>query len=311
MAINFPASLDGTSQFGQPSGTSLLTSPDHAVLHDNLSTLGTTLETLLGTASGSNYLGTVSANQTQLGTYVVNATPTANSIPVLDANALLPQAALPYQDGWIDATGTWTYASASTITVPSGAAAIYGKGDRLKFTQHAVVKYAVVVAVADTLLTIAVNTDYVVENTGTYPITLNHYSHQANPIGYPTWFAYTPTWGGYTTNPVLNNGTLVGKVKVDGSTMTVKFELFCGASTTYGTGNYYFTLPVNPANSRQDVGSSWFLNGGTARIGVSIYNFQGASGVEFVSSTNSSVGNTSPATWASGDRLNAFFAYQF
>src|ERR1035437_5086058 len=85
MAINFPASLDGTSQFGQPSGTSLLTSPDHAVLHDNLSTLGTTLETLLGTASGSNYLGTVSAINTQLGTFSANSTPTANNIPVLDS----------------------------------------------------------------------------------------------------------------------------------------------------------------------------------------------------------------------------------
>ena len=47
-------------------------------------------ETLLGTASGSGYLGTVLAHQNQLGTYVVNATPTANNIPVLDANAKLP-----------------------------------------------------------------------------------------------------------------------------------------------------------------------------------------------------------------------------
>src|ERR1035437_2933126 len=170
MAISYPASLDGTSQFGQPSGTSLLTSPDHAVLHDNLSSLGTATETLLGTASGSVYLGTVLAHQNQLGTFSVNAAPTANNIPVLDANANLP-----YRDGWTPATGSWTYASASTITVPSGAAAIYQKGDRIKWTQTTV-KYGVIVAVADTLLTIAVNTDYVVTNAA---ISAIYYSHQA------------------------------------------------------------------------------------------------------------------------------------
>ena len=51
------------------------------------------------------------------------------------------------------------------------------------------------VTVADTLLTILVNTDYVVENTGTYPITLNYYSHELSPIGYPHWFTCVAvTW---------------------------------------------------------------------------------------------------------------------
>ena len=66
-------------------------------------------------------------------------------------------------DGWTPVTGSWTYASASTITVPIGAASLYQKGDKIKFTQTTV-KYGVIVAVADTLLTIAVNTDYVVAN---------------------------------------------------------------------------------------------------------------------------------------------------
>jgi hypothetical protein len=35
--------------------------------------------------------------ETYPGGYAVNATPTANNIPVLDANALLPQAAIPTQ----------------------------------------------------------------------------------------------------------------------------------------------------------------------------------------------------------------------
>ena len=94
-------------------------------------------------------------------------------------------------DGWISANETWTYASASTITVPSGAAAKYAKGDRIKFTQTTV-KYGVIVAVADTLLTIAVNTDYTVANAA---ITDNYYSHQASPVGYPVAFNVTVTNG--------------------------------------------------------------------------------------------------------------------
>jgi len=92
-------------------------------------------------------------------------------------------------DGWTPASEAWTYASASTITVPAGAGSKYAVGDKIKWTQTTV-KYGVIVAVANTLLTIAVNTDYVVTDAA---ISLNYYSHELNPIGYPHWFTYTPT----------------------------------------------------------------------------------------------------------------------
>lgn len=210
-------------------------------------------------------------------------------------------------DGWSPANETWTFATASTITVPTGAASKYQKGDRIKWTQTTV-KYGVIVAVADTLLTILVNTDYTVANAA---ISANFYSHEENPIGYPTWFAFTTTWSSYSTAPALGNGTLVAYVKVDGATMTIKLELFTGSTSTYGTGIYYFTLPNNPTNSRQDVGGAWFLTSSTGRPGVSLFGYNGVSGVEFLTSPNSPVSATNPATWASGDRLNAFFSYQF
>lgn len=56
MAINYPSSLDGTTQFPQPQGSSLLTSPDHASLHTNISILGTVLEGVLGTTNGTSVL---------------------------------------------------------------------------------------------------------------------------------------------------------------------------------------------------------------------------------------------------------------
>lgn len=141
-------------------------------------------------------------------------------------------------DGWMPADETWTYASASTITVPTGAASKYQKGDRIKFTQTTV-KYAVIVTVADTLLTIAVNTDYTVANAA---ITANYYSHQANPIGYPGSFNFTPgsiDWNG--TDPTTP--TTTAQFNIVGS----RFEYFVKQTNTgAGTTNTQFqcTLPV-------------------------------------------------------------------
>lgn len=61
MAINYPSSLDGTAQLSQPAGSTLVTAIDHAVQHDNLSSLGTVLENLLGTTSGTNLLRNIAA----------------------------------------------------------------------------------------------------------------------------------------------------------------------------------------------------------------------------------------------------------
>jgi hypothetical protein len=169
-------------------------------------------------------------------------------------------------DGWV-ATGTFTYASATSITVASGAAAIYSKGDKLKLTQarsqaytndpaagsnielnmadtsafnvgnkvwvvssagsefayvtvvhtnthitvdylalnHTTtgrlvyigdgttgVKYFYVVGVADTTLTITGGTMYTLENAA---ISSPCYSKVENPLGFPDWFRFTPTFG--------------------------------------------------------------------------------------------------------------------
>lgn len=150
-------------------------------------------------------------------------------------------------DGWISANETWTYASASTITVPTGAASKYKKGDRIKWTQTTV-KYGAIVTVADTLLTIQVNTDYVVTDAA---ISANFYSHELNPIGYPGWFAMAaPTW----TVSTFDDGaggqptTNIFRISIKGNTAFVK----CQGSGTKAGANWYIVhnggnMPV-PAN---------------------------------------------------------------
>lgn len=86
---------------------------------------------------------------------------------------------------WADPQETWIYASATTITVPSGAASRYQIGDKFKLTANAVVLYGVIVGVADTLLTVAGNT------LTNHTFTANYYSRAANPFGFPSKFDYT------------------------------------------------------------------------------------------------------------------------
>lgn len=58
MSSNYPSSLDTTTQLPQPAGTSLLTNPDHAAGHTNLSGAVIGLETKLGVSAGSPTLNT-------------------------------------------------------------------------------------------------------------------------------------------------------------------------------------------------------------------------------------------------------------
>jgi hypothetical protein len=138
--------------------------------------------------------------------------------------------------GWMEADESWSYASASTITVPSGAASKYQKGDRIKWTQTTV-KYGVIVAVADTVLTIAVNTDYTVANAA---ISLNYYSHQANPIGYPDWFNFTTTFTGFSAAP-----NTAMKYRISGHTCWIEYQA-AGATGTSNATTFTFTVPVAP-----------------------------------------------------------------
>jgi hypothetical protein len=65
---------------------------------------------------------------------------------------------------------------------------------------------------------------------------------QFNALGDP-WTAYTPAWTGTTTNPVIGNGTITGSYRQIGKTIDYGIHIVMGTTTTYGTGNYRFSLP--------------------------------------------------------------------
>ena len=215
-------------------------------------------------------------------------------------------------DGWTADT-TWSYASASTITVPSGAASRYTLGDRIKWTQTTV-KYGVIVGIADTTLTIAVNTDYVVANAA---ITDPYYSHQETPVGFPSTFAYTPA----LNNITLGDGTLVFTYSITGRKVMVRGRFVFGSTSSIG-GALGFGLPVATAAAYTTSGNFYQPTVGIRDTGTTEFVGTGC----FSSTTNfqirvittgstygqpSDTSSTVPMTWANTDECMIIIMYDF
>jgi len=158
-------------------------------------------------------------------------------------------------DGWTPVFDTWTYASASTITVPSNATTYLHKCVKIRFKQGGSYKYYIATTVAATLITIAVNSDYTVANAG---ITDIAYSYADNPLGFPHHFNFTSTIAGFSSNPA----TILLTYSVSGN------KLFFNASTTDGTGNAdTFTLTVPFAARKLCTGASSLTRDNSTNVG--------------------------------------------
>lgn len=145
----------------------------------------------------------------------------------------------PAADGWAAASGSWSYASATTITVPSGAAALYAVGDKIKWTQTSV-HYGYIVTVADTLLTV------VGDAVANAAISANYYSHQTSPIGFPQWFAWTPS---LTIGDSDLSGYDTARFSIVGR--NCHFFFLATSKTMSGSaGTSKITLPVTAASDR-------------------------------------------------------------
>jgi hypothetical protein len=88
--------------------------------------------------------------------------------------------------------------------------------------------------------------------------------------GFP-WTAYTPTWQASGTAPSLGNGLLEGRYRyLDDRSVAVRIRLQPGSTTTFGTGNYMFRLPVIVPSGGPDP-----LLQATGLMGGPLYRFVG------------------------------------
>ena len=179
--------------------------------------------------------------------------------------------------GWLEIPdGSWSYASATTIMVPSGAASIYAAGDQVRLKQGGAYKYFYVIAIADTTLTVTGGSDYSVANAA---ITDAAFS-KGGGVGHPGWFNYTPTvtYAGGTKNPttltvsfefVINGKQLHvmgdGKLtRVSGDrTFTTFTTPFAVTKITSGIFSCTFTADSVSAKTVYSGGTTWIVNHGT------------------------------------------------
>jgi hypothetical protein len=150
--------------------------------------------------------------------------------------------------GWIPVSDTWTYASASTITIPSDGTTVYQKGMMIRLKQGGGYKYYNASAVAATLITVPINIDHVVANAG---ITDIAYSFSKLAYGFPTSFNFTstPSYAGGTTDPTSNTIVTAQYNIINANTARVVIE----AAIVKGTGNrttFGYTCPFSFANYR-------------------------------------------------------------
>ena len=73
-------------------------------------------------------------------------------------------------------------------------------------------------------------------------------------VGITGWTAYTPTWGSSGTQPVLGNGTAAGEYCQFGKFFSAAFSVVAGSTSTFGTGNYSFVLPVTTGTTFKGFG---------------------------------------------------------
>lgn len=128
------------------------------------------------------------------------------------------------------------------------------------------------------------------------------------------WTDYTPTWTTTGTAPSIGNGTLEGRYCRIGNVVFFHIYLDFGSTTSAGTGNWSFALPVSVGSNvntlfpvscymRDTTGFGW---GSTAnRAGNTILPLYIDSSSHLVNVTA-----TSPFTWTTGDDLHIAGSYE-
>lgn len=64
------------------------------------------------------------------------------------------------------------------------------------------------------------------------------------PVGVDAWTAYTPAWTSSGAAPTLGDGTIGGRYTKVGRKVTARGTLTIGSTTTFGSGFYFFSLPI-------------------------------------------------------------------
>lgn len=126
------------------------------------------------------------------------------------------------------------------------------------------------------------------------------------------WTAFTPTWAATGSAVALGNGTNVGWYRQLGKKVEFYGKTSFGSTTTFGTINYQWALPVAALRgSDQVIASACQLidsSPSTFRPGVIV--IPASLTVFYITSNSGITGTTLPWTWATGDSVSFAGSYE-
>jgi hypothetical protein len=142
-------------------------------------------------------------------------------------------------------------------------------------------------------------------NTTTYKVTREVLLGSQIP-----WTSYTPVWTASSLNPVIGNGTITGSYAVIGKTCFVRGNVAMGSTTTFGSGEWYISMPIPAINADAILLTATLLDNGSAWYNATMVGgragFDTKAPLQYVNISNgtaSDVNSTQPFTWANTDRF--------
>lgn len=149
-----------------------------------------------------------------------------------------------YNDGWLEVPDTWTYISATQAQCDGDRVSMYPVGTKVQWTQTTV-KYGYVIAASlgvdgKTTLTITGGSDYSIANAA---ITNPRISYGSCPRGFPGWFNWAPTLGGWAGG--AEPTATIYRFRIDGRSCTAMVRQ--GTAGTSNSTSVTLSAPVSCA----------------------------------------------------------------
>lgn len=137
-------------------------------------------------------------------------------------------------------------------------------------------------------------------------------------INMGAWTAFTPVWTAAGTAPNIGNGVLAGRYVRIGRTIMGTMRFAPGSTTTFGTSDWKFSLPVAPSFATSNwatLGVAKAYAGGNSLNGlVRLYSGQSNLHVVYPATwpggTETPVNSVSPWTWVNGNDMDLNFMYE-
>lgn len=132
---------------------------------------------------------------------------------------------------------------------------------------------------------------------------------QVDSLTAPSWESYTPVWTASVSNPVIGNGSIVGRKRrpVDSDWVVNTVTITMGSTTTYGSGFFIVSLSDTATASDPLLGAGRLLDSGTIERPFTVRK-NSTSSVVIITDGGAATA-TNPITWATNDVIE--FTIQF